>query len=565
MTPGAIIGSTDPNPSNGACTINVAASSFSAPTPGTTATLTISITFKAAFQGAHDTWLSAEDQWLNLGTYGVPLPVGVMTAYLPNAATNTLYSQQLAAAGGGGGYTWSLAQDSPPLPGWLTLSMYGRLSGTPLSQGGPYNFIGMGLFVNCGHPTPPGSYINQAWLTAFGNLLQDMKDNGITQFGFRPGMLGTLPDSNSITVSTSSELCSKYNVCAGDPSPCIEDSMFPLYFVASYPYPQVGGNWVPTNRAYNCFPSNNLNFMGWDKMLDGFNQALQKAAFVGVDVILIDLSAEARVYSSTTLMRLIYDIDDNHGYTSIPNLPACSPSDPRDILAGFRCVAQQNGVDPGVVTYSFADYQTTIAGGDCPSGFLNATARIKDLGAFTSALNGQEFGTPPTTSSQGFLCANGSISGPVTLMNNGYQSLPNVVLHDVYPCLYDSNNHCAHDSASIAATRTEALKTFDDLHDFIYNNMPGAKMIILETHSPTSKTEGAILGGPKPDWGGLSIPYTCEGNPAGDSRATFLGLLQSNLNGNPGGTILNPFNQNSDSCYPMPAEINSHGYILVQQ
>jgi hypothetical protein len=60
-------------------------------------------------------------------------PVSVETRTLPEAIEGRTYSHQLAAAGGRGAYSWVIAAGS--LPGGLTLSPAGVISGTPVGAG----------------------------------------------------------------------------------------------------------------------------------------------------------------------------------------------------------------------------------------------------------------------------------------------------------------------------------------------------------------------------------------------------------------------------------------------
>ena len=66
-------------------------------------------------------------------TVGNPAPLSVATSSLPNATAGSNYSQGLLAVGGIAPYSWSLASGS--LPGGLTISASGSLSGTPTSSG----------------------------------------------------------------------------------------------------------------------------------------------------------------------------------------------------------------------------------------------------------------------------------------------------------------------------------------------------------------------------------------------------------------------------------------------
>jgi hypothetical protein len=60
-------------------------------------------------------------------------PITITPTTLPNGTLGTVYSQQLTATGGAGGYVFSVG--SGALPGGLTLSSAGLLSGTPTAAG----------------------------------------------------------------------------------------------------------------------------------------------------------------------------------------------------------------------------------------------------------------------------------------------------------------------------------------------------------------------------------------------------------------------------------------------
>jgi len=65
---------------------------------------------------------------------GTSTPLSVSTSSLADATVGTAYSATLAATGGSGsGYTWAIASGS--LPGGLTLSSSGTISGTPIASG----------------------------------------------------------------------------------------------------------------------------------------------------------------------------------------------------------------------------------------------------------------------------------------------------------------------------------------------------------------------------------------------------------------------------------------------
>lgn len=87
----------------------------------------------------------AGDQTLSL-TIGLPAPVTITTASLPNGTVNVAYTATtLAASGGTGSYTWSALSG---LPSGMNLSAAGVLSGTPTQSG---------LFSVAVHATSPGA------------------------------------------------------------------------------------------------------------------------------------------------------------------------------------------------------------------------------------------------------------------------------------------------------------------------------------------------------------------------------------------------------------------------
>jgi hypothetical protein len=66
--------------------------------------------------------------------------IQISPSTLPAATVGSAYSASFSATGGTAPYTWSLAPSSPALPGGLTLSSTGVLSGTP-TQNGVFDFI----------------------------------------------------------------------------------------------------------------------------------------------------------------------------------------------------------------------------------------------------------------------------------------------------------------------------------------------------------------------------------------------------------------------------------------
>jgi len=69
------------------------------------------------------------------GGGGGGTPVSITTSSLPNGTVGASYSQPLAASGGTSPYTWSMASGSQPLPGGLTLTSAGTITGTPNTAG----------------------------------------------------------------------------------------------------------------------------------------------------------------------------------------------------------------------------------------------------------------------------------------------------------------------------------------------------------------------------------------------------------------------------------------------
>ncbi len=71
-------------------------------------------------------------------TAGAAVTPTISTASLPNGVVGTAYSQTLSGAGGTGGFVWTVA--SGALPGGLSLSQAGVVSGTP-SAAGSFSFV----------------------------------------------------------------------------------------------------------------------------------------------------------------------------------------------------------------------------------------------------------------------------------------------------------------------------------------------------------------------------------------------------------------------------------------
>jgi len=92
------------------------------PTTATTAAVSIEVTVT-------DDWGVTSTASLALSV--LPANLSVITTGLPDATVGDAYSATLEAGGGVAPYTWSAAGD---LPGWLSLSETGMLSGTPTSH-----------------------------------------------------------------------------------------------------------------------------------------------------------------------------------------------------------------------------------------------------------------------------------------------------------------------------------------------------------------------------------------------------------------------------------------------
>lgn len=89
--------------------------------------------------------LSASDAWAKPR----PATLSVVTTSLPNGTIGTSYSATLAATGGSTPYSWSLTSGS--LPGGLTLSRSGTISGTPTATA---NAVSLTFKVmDASHPT----------------------------------------------------------------------------------------------------------------------------------------------------------------------------------------------------------------------------------------------------------------------------------------------------------------------------------------------------------------------------------------------------------------------------
>lgn len=86
-----------------------------------------------------DAAMNTADRQLSLNISGGQLQI--TTYQLPNGMMNSSYSAQLTASGGQQPYAWSLAPGSASLPGNLTLSADGVISGIPTNGGTTYFYV----------------------------------------------------------------------------------------------------------------------------------------------------------------------------------------------------------------------------------------------------------------------------------------------------------------------------------------------------------------------------------------------------------------------------------------
>ena len=157
---------------NGQCTVDTGASSFSTPT-GTTATLDLAITFKAAFAGDKTTYGLVDSGnwnsgWEMLGTWTVPVPPGSLpsgwTAQVVNSScsldTATYDAGVFTVTGAGGGLGAGTGADSflfPSIPVTGDVTITGRIA---TSLTGFINHLsggGVGFLLRKG-PTSAASY-----------------------------------------------------------------------------------------------------------------------------------------------------------------------------------------------------------------------------------------------------------------------------------------------------------------------------------------------------------------------------------------------------------------------
>jgi hypothetical protein len=126
----------------GAGTLAYSLSSGPLPTGLSLNAATGAITGTPAVVGTYPITVKAADAYGDSATQNYSIvssypPLAVATSTLPNGYVGSVYSKTLLATGGSGtGYVWSVATGST-LPGGLTLSAAGVLSGTPTTTGTP--------------------------------------------------------------------------------------------------------------------------------------------------------------------------------------------------------------------------------------------------------------------------------------------------------------------------------------------------------------------------------------------------------------------------------------------
>jgi hypothetical protein len=142
-----------------------------------------------------------------------PCPSTTPTLSLPPGVLSVPYSQQLSAAGGLGGLTWSALS---PLPGGLTFSPSGLLSGTPQTTGLTYLtfqatdgtttsmqtyglFIGSGVTINDAASTrAPGFTPQFRVVTNIAATITSTASCATTEFVITGGGGCTVPNSNTV-------------------------------------------------------------------------------------------------------------------------------------------------------------------------------------------------------------------------------------------------------------------------------------------------------------------------------------------------------------------------------
>jgi hypothetical protein len=228
--PGAVLGSSDPNPTNAQCAINVASSMYNG------STLQLSVTFNPAFQGAQQVWLNAADQWIQTDwTSAGALPLMILTTSLAPGSPGAAYSQALSALGGVPPYTWSLV--SGTLPTGITLTN-GVLSGAPAASPDTRGSYSLSIQATDG-ASPPNSAIQSLSL-----LIADV-----------------LPPAVTITWPLPNSLVSGAHYFTGSAT----DNASPIQNI------QISDNNAPMACSYGSGPpcnlpvngTNNVPFMGW--------------------------------------------------------------------------------------------------------------------------------------------------------------------------------------------------------------------------------------------------------------------------------------------------------------
>ncbi|HEY3835686.1 MAG TPA: hypothetical protein VGL72_03910, partial [Bryobacteraceae bacterium] len=194
-----------------------------------------------------------------------------------------------------------------------------------------------------------------------------------------------------------------------------------------------------------------------------------------------------------------------------------------------------------------------------------------------NAIFDQRFGALITANRNGLPCGNGEQTAESQAtwsepIGQSYQP-PSVIDMHAYVCLADDGTEgnpfgwgsCRIDKNGGLYARTEAIATFNDL--LALERARGwpstTRLVIGETHSPTSNTTGQVLGGfvSNP----MQLPETCESAAANTPRAMVVGIRQSSLNNSQGGVVIRPFNVTGDSCYDVPAQVISNGYDITQK
>jgi hypothetical protein len=490
-----------------------------------------------------------------------------------------------------------------------------HVTGVVVSLGLCDSNFGRGFIKNCDstpviddsqHNTPSG--LNT--LDFFNSFLQDITDSGIRNLTVRMGP--SLPEATGRSMPGTG--------CMGEP--------LTLLYVPSMPFPfDASGDaavfYDHTNEGYNCFPTNDKNFVGWDILLAAYDAVFNAMHLHQIqldELSLLDevaLQNDQAIGGETIALRLFYD-PFGKGFSTSYTSPVCTDP-PRyslengtlvshDILRALRCVAQKYSMDPGAITMSTGDARSDTPGYNCSTQYGNAvSSRVANAEQLISAIKGGPFGGFSNLNFvNSLLCRRTDLTDSnqqVTIGNpNPYTFLPTVIDMHSYPCLTgmghtpcadainvppactshlniagescsstsstsspptgDPNDLIAHGEAYL---RTEARENYNQLQIMVGKYYTGTKprIAIGEAYPPRqpSDTHCILL----PDWS-IGSPF--------DGREQFVGFRQS-MNTYTGCNLLpndtacatiRPFTAPaSEPCDDFPLQLVNYGYDLRQR